>query len=282
MQTFVERLEEWHVKTGAEIKPLRAATLQLIAQIKRHASIDTYAKKLYLKRDWNSLRQLKAVTSCFFVYEQTLKPVDYRYDSFLASVIRANTYPIALPDNLRIVTWNYDTQLEKAFYGFCDDDRLVTDMITFNKNVKRLNGYCGTIQPGHLGTEFSFPWKGSENDVFSTVNNMFASYMTSDNAVDADIKFSWETELGILSRNIKQVVQDSTILIVIGYSFPFFNREADQAILNLMTSLKKIFVQVPEDFHHAIEERLRALKPELPQITCLRDKYLFHIPHEYI
>ena len=146
---------------------------------------------------------------------------------------------IALPDNLRIVTWNYDTQLEKAFYGFCDDDKLVVDNITFSKNIKRLNGYCGTIKPGHLGTEFNVPWKGSEDDVFSTVIRMFAAYMTSNNAVPADIKFAWETTTDVFSRNIQQVVQDSTILIVIGYSFPFFNREADQTILNSMASLKK-------------------------------------------
>jgi hypothetical protein len=110
---------------------------------------------------------------------------------------------------------------------------------------------------------------------------MFAAYMTPVNAIPADINFAWETTTAIFSRNIKQIVQDSTILIVIGYSFPFFNREADQEILNLMTSLKKVFVQVPEGFRYAIEERLRALKPGLSPITCLRDTSLFYIPYEY-
>lgn len=282
MRAFVNRLDEWHTKTAVDVDPLRSATFELIEQVERHASIDTYANKLYIKMDQKRLRQLKAVTSCFFVHEQALKPADYRYDSFLASVIKTDFMnPIALPDNLRIVTWNYDTQLEKTFYEFCDDDELVTKNITFSKNIKRLNGYCGTIQPGHLGPEFNVPWKGSEDDVFSTVIRMFTAYMTPNNAVPADIKFAWETTTDVFSRNIQHVVQDSTILIVIGYSFPFFNREADQTILNLMASLKKVFVQVPEDFHHAIEERLRALNPELPPITCLSDTSLFHIPHEY-
>jgi hypothetical protein len=282
MRAFVNRLDEWHTKTDADVDPLRSATLELIEQVERHASIDTYAKKLFLKRDQKRLRQLKAVTSCFFVHEQTLKPADYRYDSFLASVIKTDFInPIGLPDNIRIVTWNYDTQLEKAFYGFCDDEKLLVDKITFNKNIKRLNGYCGTIQPGHLGPEFSAPWKRSEDDVIDIVISMFADYMSPDNSVPADIKFAWETTTDSFSKSIEQVVHDSTILIVIGYSFPFFNREIDQAILTLMASLKKVFVQVPADFHHAIEERLLALKPELPPIICLRDTSLFHIPHEY-
>lgn len=281
MLAFVHWLDECHTKTNLDVNPLRSATLELIDQVERHASIDTYAKKLYLKRDQKRLQQLKGVTSCFLVHEQALKPADYRYDSFLASVIKTDfVNPIALPDNLRIVTWNYDTQLEKAFYGFCDDDNLVVNKITFNKNIKRLNGYCGTMQPGHIGPEFKVTLKGSEDEVFETVISMFAKYMTPQ-AVMADINFAWEKTTDDFSRSIEHVIQDSTILIVIGYSFPFFNREADQTILNLMASLKKVFVQVPEDFHHAIEERLRALKPELPPITCLSDTSLFYIPHEY-
>ena len=78
-----------------------------------HASVDTLAKKFYLKGDDSSLRKLKAVLSAFLIVRQARKPVEKRYDSFFASVLYRDkaTRELQIPSNIRILTWNYDTQL---------------------------------------------------------------------------------------------------------------------------------------------------------------------------
>ncbi len=86
----------------------------LLQNLKLHASIDTFAKKLYFKHDRKNLSVLKAVLSCFFVGEQSVRPVDYCYDNFFASVLQSDGFrAVSLPDDIRFLTWNYDLQLEK-------------------------------------------------------------------------------------------------------------------------------------------------------------------------
>jgi hypothetical protein len=43
----------------------------------------------------------------------------------------------------------------------------------------------------------------------------------------------------------KEIIIGSDILVIIGYSFPFFNREIDKEIFNVLcqTGLKKIYYQ---------------------------------------
>ena len=40
-------------------------------------------------------------------------------------------------------------------------------------------------------------------------------------------------------------ISDARILVIIGYTFPFFNREIDREIFSNMPNLEKIYVQDP-------------------------------------
>ena len=80
----------------------------------RHSSVDTFAKKLFLQGQKQSLKKLKFILSCFFIYEQTLQ-FDKRYDSFYASILDNIS---TLPNNLKILSWNYDSQLEIGYSNF--------------------------------------------------------------------------------------------------------------------------------------------------------------------
>jgi hypothetical protein len=140
---------------GGSRQRLCEALRWLAEEASRHASVDTLAKKLFFRHDRTNLKKLKAALSAYLVIEQSRKPVDKRYDSFLATILEFDTqYQASLPSDLLIITWNYDTQLEKAFYGFCEDEKRVIESITFNDRIYRVNGYCGTSQPGHIGQPF--------------------------------------------------------------------------------------------------------------------------------
>ncbi|HZE85068.1 MAG TPA: hypothetical protein VE035_12220, partial [Puia sp.] len=48
----------------------------LIEKCRIHASIDTYAKKLFITQSDREYESLKAILTCFFLYEQMANPVD--------------------------------------------------------------------------------------------------------------------------------------------------------------------------------------------------------------
>src|SRR5688500_11353760 len=54
----------------------------LYTESDNHASVDTFAKKLYIKQQWQELKRLRLALSVFFVCEQLRKIPDKRYDSF--------------------------------------------------------------------------------------------------------------------------------------------------------------------------------------------------------
>ena len=127
----------------------------LASESSHHFSVDTFAKKLFFRGDIQNLKKLKAALSAYLVIEQSRHHVDQRYDAFLASILDFDSNRrVRLPEHLRILTWNYDTQLEKAFYGFCEDYDMVIEGVTFNKRIYRINGCCGTHPPGHIGDPF--------------------------------------------------------------------------------------------------------------------------------
>src|SRR5437868_328151 len=99
-----------------------------------HASIDTFAKKLYIKGDWPNLKRLRLAFSVYFTCEQMNKLPDKRYDAFFASIIETNIAD--LPKNIKLITWNYDFQLELSFMGFSDAKFIVDAQNQLNLTVK--------------------------------------------------------------------------------------------------------------------------------------------------
>lgn len=225
-----------------------------------HASVDTFAKKLYLIKDLPGLKRLKVALTIFFILEEAHKPPDIRYDSFLASLLQND---LTLPNNLRILSWNYDSQLERAYSKFnqskeIEPSRRNLNHISRNSNIAlerdkfaiiKLNGHCSvTIK----NKEFIF------NREFLRINNkselasVYASYSNiSDPSVmiDSSISFAWESIPAVndpFIHNIWESTSHTETLVIIGYSFPFFNREVDRAIFGNMPRLNKVYFQSKE------------------------------------
>jgi len=253
----------------------------LIEMLKYHASIDTYAKKLYFKNDFDNLRILKSVLSCFFVGIQSINPVDYRYDSFFASIIKKEGIDgIRIPDNIKFLSWNYDLQIEKAYYGYCDDkDKVIKDITLSKENrIYRLNGYCGTTQDGHIGKEFTETFN-LKDKMSKIVIELYAEYLQKGNT--PNIKFAWEINENYFGNNIHKITDDIKTLIIIGYSFPFFNREIDKRIFQTLEGVSKIYIQTPSDTFIGIKERLATINRNLPEPKWIEDVTQFYIPFEY-
>ena len=90
---------------------------------KRHATIDTFAKKLFLTGKKDDYIKLKRLLSIYFKTEQLINRPDSRYDSFLASVLQRNSQgKLRISKDISFLTWNYDSQFELTFKEYSSDD----------------------------------------------------------------------------------------------------------------------------------------------------------------
>jgi hypothetical protein len=275
---------------GTYAKDLMESIAWLEEKSKIHASIDTYAKKLSIKSDNEAikeLKKLKATLSCYLLLEQSLNSCDKRYDNFFASILSNNSNGIpSLPDGINIITWNYDTQLEKSYEGFCKDPSFVYKGLTQNKNIIRLNGTCALPEKDtmrFLGyCDFNIPF-------LEEVIKLFKNFMTIQGAAvgyQPDISFAWEKEN--IKDEIIETLRGTTTLVIIGYSLPYFNRGIDKMINDaIYPTLNKIFIQVQEKEYQSHKDRLLTIYDDISvkkiveaKINMVSGTDLFYIPDD--
>ena len=81
----------------------------------------------------------------FFAHEQ-IKSVDERYDSFIAAIFNEKK---EISNSVRIISWNYDYQFEKAFSEYIQIDKLAIIQEILNiapsPNIKNPNKLTNDI-----------------------------------------------------------------------------------------------------------------------------------------
>jgi hypothetical protein len=269
----------------------------LLDQSFNHVSIDTYAKKLTIKTNMsNEIHRLKVILSVFFTLEQAKNKFDSRYDSFYASLLTDSLD--TLPRNIRIINWNYDFQFEKAFSEYSDRKQISSNQDYLNviskRNYKRIsndkfsiykiNGTTGFIDINKR-SQYQFCDKMYDDLSSSTINSVLNSYallMVSDANYQSSLSFAWEMfadDNEYLSK-ILDDTSDTSILVVIGYSFPFFNREIDRQIIKNMKSLTKVYFQSPQA--DILRDRFTAILPSFNknQLIVYNDVGQFLLPDE--
>ncbi|MDQ3110432.1 MAG: hypothetical protein M3R17_11110 [Bacteroidota bacterium] len=235
-----------------------------------HGTIDTFAKKLFLQKDFKTLNKLKTHLSLFFIIEQRTKGYDKRYISFFASILEQTEDGICMPSNINILTWNYDLQLEMAFQYYHRKDNHSNikssqlamnsipnyDFLLSNKaclaGIVHLNGIAGLYL-----TE-----DGKANDIYDRSedskiqkleealrDNLFILESAGRTiTLDKTFQFAWENTAydSPLLNSAKNIALGTSILVIIGYSFPFFNRNIDRILFHFMkNSIDKIYFQDP-------------------------------------
>ena len=240
---------------GEYREKFREDVIWLSENASRHATVDTFAKKLYFLEDKESLKRLKATLSSYLVIEQALYPVDKRYDSFFASILQKDVAgKVKLPPNIKILTWNYDTQIEKAFFGFCNNENNLFNEITKNKKIFPINGQCGKNPSDHYGNGFRAVWKNDVDFAWIEGIKLHHECLSDEHSSPVYINFAWK--VSDLSDNVLEFGNDVREMIIIGYSFPYFNREVDINIFSYLQNLETIYLQFPDGEHKAIRERL--------------------------
>lgn len=279
-------------------RPLLESLNWLSTRASQHNTIDTVARKYWMRGDSQAkqdTRRLKAALSCYLYYRQICSPSDKRYDSFLATILKKGKDGLPrLPDQMSILTWNYDLLLEKAFYEYCPDYRLFRAFAADASHIVHLNGTAITLAPSIIpgvpndSEKFMAAILETAQTPFTLVMELWERYNIRNpmKQLDPGISFAWEE-----TNSVQKAIDASTgsnVLAIVGYSFPYFNRDYDRKILSTMSStLQVVYLQTNKDIG-AKERFLTLMNESAPgrdwgkMIREVEDLIYFVIPNELL
>ena len=250
----------------------------ILDQIKLHASPDTYAKKLFLLgKEWESnYYQFKTFLSCYIIWEQLNKKyleqeknqkgdskiekifttLDYRYDVLCAAIQEKSA---TLPKNFSLVTWNYDLQFERTLHQYEKPGiplhQTFQGLVDDNK-IYRLNGSAWFEYQD--GEKIIYPFDNlliNDNDYLK----LFCEIIKDEKSKYRNhLRFAWEKNEDSINKAQNSFVQSNSA-VIIGYSFPYYNRSIDWQILSTFrgATKKNIYLQYPtEEEFHKIKDKL--------------------------
>jgi len=275
----------------------------LINNVKFAASADTQAKRHYLQRQERKYSDLKMLLSLFFLVEEAVVRFDKRYELLFAQLLEQDPMGgVKLPGRIKILSWNYDLQVERAmnsFMGLGQGAALFsrlqsipnvgqTEQIDIALNrfaILKLNGMAGAHTADGPAERYYFEISPQfdEDKLFSMIIKLYAAYLSAPEKVVPDIAFAWETR-GIapyIRKQALRVAEQTTVLICIGYSFPNFNRDYDRQLLGAMANLKTVYLQSHPDTIKEVKERFTALRPKIRDVRMNTDTKQFVLPYEY-
>lgn len=263
----------------------------------QNATIDTYAKKLVLKKQQAAFKDLEQLLALFFIFLQMQKSPDSRYDTFLANILEHNLH---FPQKIRVISWNYDSQFEIAYSGYDEQGELLvgTKNAKFDTDYEiiKINGTATFDNQTSIAKLRKDIWQkiGAIKDEPNRSQQLqreqtwvqafvylYQLYVVGkkDNTHLSFAFDSSEPSEKILNR-VDKIISQTDALVIIGYTFPFFNREIDRKMLQNLKPDAKIYIQ--DKYPNRIKQNFKAVKPEIPeeQIDPKDDTDQFFLPPE--
>jgi len=222
-----------------------------------------------------------------------IRQIDQRYLHFLTNVLEVDRFNGAVWRDIEVITWNYDSQFELAYSmifksNFFESHAYLNDYSWMNGIVEqvksemkltKLNGSATYFVSGHIPPVYTDLKK---NDGINNRQELFDLLFDTHKYYNG-LRFAWEKQKKDVTEareKAKLLLQnESTVLVIIGYSFPDFNRRIDQDIFRECKA-SKIYVQDPhiED----VIERLKGVNPNIAErIVPIKNMNTFHIPIEF-
>lgn len=230
-------------------------------------TIDSYARELFFQKDMRGFSRVELLLTIFFIFEQIVHKPDSRYKSFLMKVARRDDVydALELSPEISILSWNYDNQIELAYRQFFGDnysyirERLGIYDVKDYEQKHLSQKYCKIIKlNGTANFTQEEDWlRSSDNNTIDDVvlKKVLTRYYECIQRGTCygmlRLNFAWEKQWtgDMLTNKIPQLVHDAQTLIVIGYTFPDYNREIDRTIFENMPNLRNIYIQDPKAEH---------------------------------
>ena len=254
-------------------------------------------------------------------YNFVKQSIDKRYSSFIATIAKKMPAGFSLNGNIKVLTWNYDQQFELSVQNFlgktiheikqeynihpnnisCDDKNKIIGDSKFE--LVKLNGNAAwDFLDGKSSWLTVFDKKLPVED---RLESFIEYYKNNKKNLDRNrqyFNFSWEalddshrnnyTSYKDVISEAEKIASETEILVVIGYSFPIFNRELDNRLFSKMENLNKIYIQDinPERikstmlnafyFKNIHSQNVSGYEPPFQQIFLENSINQFVIPYE--
>ncbi len=240
------------------------------------------------------------------------RQLDSRYLSFFATIMEKNLSPEEhplLPSNVSVISWNYDIQIEFAYQNFTqtDFDDAQTQLCCFpaltqyskswTSDFKDANivqtladNYCKDFALIKLNGVAGYKSKDNPNALFDPFKhstnketmNMLVDRLTEGRDSGNLLNFAWDTKIEAtsISRQLAmEKIGKANVVVIIGYSFPDFNRTIDKEIFST-EKLDTIYLQDPDA--NNIVQKLDGVKRGLRTKTKIETQHQnFVIPIEF-
>lgn len=252
-------------------------------QLKSHLSFDTFFKKLF-HLPGKSTVKYKSILLIFFLYEHLSNiansrefknpevhgktygvkkgNIDPRYEALIAGLLKPIKNEFSLITKTNFLTWNYDCNLIASVKNFLNADLDLSVFIpryetsinnfTINSNLQIIHLNGRVFHPKYSRSNSLF-----RNDLLVTMTALIKEYYDENSQLSYfsdSLKFSWETlsenEIGFgIPLHLKgaiEAIKRSSSIVIVGYSFPLYNRLIDAALINQENlGGKTIYIQDP-------------------------------------
>lgn len=282
----------------------------IIELAKKEKSIDTLAN---IHLNSSIFYDIKTLIWLYFSSVAGKGNLDNRYKNLLVKMRDNSASNFRIRDGFSFLSWNYDLQIEEAiseiggteiwrvadrFYTYPGLEFTSPEKIGRNSNPKyfsivHLNGCAGYYYDvaGNTYREWYNCDIANSRDYDKLLHIVAQNFYTNlhiNKSKRSSIAFAFEDAHYNKQSLIhtKEIAAASTHLVVIGYSFPDFNREIDRRILNEMKNLKYICIQDPnaEKLKHKLMSQSENVKDKVKKgaidFYIENDLSEFHFPFD--
>ncbi len=267
---------------------------ELAKKSMEYNTVDTYAKYLSLTNS-KEFDKLKVVLSKYFIIEEyVMKKFDKRYLVFLTTILNE----LLFPKSIKLLTWNYDFQLEIAASYFFKEN--IQNISIPPDNFKPLVSYFPNEDiESSIKSDFDIVHlngianRYSRNESYEMIKNLrseidaLREYMSIDRDFNYQIEgtslyFAWDnhtiSDKAILIAT--EIIKETDILVVIGYSFPFFNRSIDKKLFEVLKQNPKLRIYFQDPYSDGLFLKNQFELPEDIKIEHVSKVDQFYVPHE--
>lgn len=221
-------------------------------KVKQAPSIDTYAKRLFdnnKKKEYLEYKVFLTIAFHFFHFYKKntsdvnleMNTLDGRYENLFRSINSIQNddgFNTIIPHCFNFITWNYDFQFEYSRVldwvneGTTQDNKIKAFSQSMSDRFIKLNGSAllDKLQHGDYKSRMSID---QFDELFNLLFLIYHELINQEKEITT-FRFSWENKVSL--TNLSYIAKDTDILVIIGYSFPSFNRMIDKAFYS---NLKK-------------------------------------------
>jgi len=230
--------------------------------------------------------------------------IDKRYDQFFAALLRncEKAETLQMPSNLNLISWNYDSQMELVLQKYAQVEYFLdvgeyfklyprgqsfesSQTLAEDSLIIKINGSCG------LETDVS-EWYFTAPDsttlilpFLSLLGKILDPQQEELFETKLALSFAWDdgnSSPGFVLDICRDKISKSSSIVIIGYSFPVFNREIDKQIFSKLREGTKIYIQDLPGNINSVIHAAKSIMPDGIEPIPIDKVDQFYLPFEFV